>query len=317
MNNLEHVFDPALVTLYSCPLKDSRRLQEYKDSEGRYLFYQLNQPEKSPDVISWAYDFINRGLTAAVRANSSLVSQDYSEEKLVSLQAIKIDSLPEQLSTPFNQNACVNQAAAILLTQPGWMQNISQISSSQSVTAVQMMSIYLQLTQTGQGRSELLDSYTSLLLATGDKVPILHSVSYCQKTEILTEMFDFASIQLALARFPRVLFPEILGFTLAYCQMPTLIEVCFPQHTLPAPFFKWRQHRVEKQIVPLLTCIKEYLKLFSGQKHALWQRIQNGFWLYHLQMLRCKEKIQNKLETPISTQQAIANLLQQKAGAAI
>lgn len=55
-----------------------------------------------------------------------------------------------------------------------------------------------------------------------------------------------AVIQLALARFPRVLLPEILGFTLAYSQAPTLLEVCFPNQQQALPFFKLHKQLTEQ-----------------------------------------------------------------------
>ena len=81
-------------------------------------------------------------------------------------------------------------------------------------------------------------------------------------------MIDFANIQLAFARFPRVLFPELLGFTLAYCQMPTLIEVCFPDHQLAGHFFKQRKNSTEQQLSPLLRCISDYLDLLTDQQES-------------------------------------------------
>ncbi|MCK5189300.1 MAG: hypothetical protein KAR12_04530, partial [Methylococcales bacterium] len=204
-----------------------------------------------------------------------------------------------------------------MLTQPCWLQNISRTAFSQTETSIQLISLYIQLTRTDQQHDCLLESYRSLLLANSLKTPSLHSYSYSQQANIFTEIFDFATLQLALARFPRVLLAEILGFTLAYCQMPTLIDVCFPNHQLQSNYFKLRHKKLEQQIPALLQCIANYLALFPRQEQQLWLRIQNGFWLYHQQMQCCRDQINDALINPLSPQQRVAQLFTKKAMAAI
>lgn len=317
MINSEHAFDPSLSLLYTRQLPDRDVSGEISDSACRQLFYQLNQHGNSNDIMTSAYEFITQKLKQVEQEYSSLIIQNYSKKKPGSLKISKIKLLPAHLLTQDNLYDCVNQTAAIQLTQPCWLQNISHSYASQTKTAVEIMSIYLQLTLSKKGSSELLQSYRSLLLATGNEVPVLHSYVYSQQAELLSKMIKFATIQLALARFPRVFFAEILGFTLAYCQMPTLIEACFPKHQLPSAFFQLRYHQLEKQLSPLLQCITEYLNLFPQQQHALWVRMQNGFYLYQLQMQRCREQFNEALHKPHSPQQAVAELFQKKAMAAI
>ena len=317
MINLEHAFDPSLSLLYTRQLTDRDGSGVNSDSACRQLFYQLNQHEKSKDIMSRTYEFITENLKQSEQEYSSLIIQDYSMEKLSSLKASKIESLPEHLLTQDNLNDCVNQTAAIQLTQPCWLQNIPHTNSSQTKTAIEIMSLYLQITLSKKGCSDLLKFYRSLLLTTGNDVPVLHSYGYSQQAELMSKMLEFATIQLALARFPRVFFAEILGFTLAYCQMPTLIEICFPKHQLPSAFFQLRYHQLGKQLLPLLQCITDYLDLFPQQQQALWTRIQNGFYLYQLQMQRCRDQFNDVLDKPHSSQQAVAELFQKKTMAAI
>ena len=285
--------------------------------DSRYLFYQLNQTGSFQNIFPTAYDFIIKSLMVSERVYSASIFQHYSEEQLLLLKPPQILPLPDLLLTQKNLNRCINQSAPILLTQTCWLQNISQVSFCQTMPAVQLMSIYLQLTQKKQGDFDLLEAYRSLILSTGVRLPILHSYWYSQKAGILSEVFDFAAIQLCLARFPRLFLPEILGYTLAYCRTPSLIEICFPNYQLHSSFFKLCRERVEEQEQPLLVCIKGYLDFFIKHKQVLWQRIQNGFWLYELQMSCCRDRFKTYLENPLSSQQAITRLFQQKAKTAI
>ncbi len=312
MNSFKHALDPALSVLYAPQYKDN-----VDAKEGRWLFYRLNQSSNDPDIMPRAYNFVTQGLKDAKQVYSSLIIQDYSVEKRASLKPSMIDSLPEPFLTQKNLFECIKQTAAIQLTQPCWLQTISQVSCCQTLTAVQLMSIYLQLTQKGKEGSDLRTSYNALLLMTEGKIPTLHHQGYSQQAEIIAEMFDFSTTQLALARFPRVLFPEILGFTLAYCQMPTLIEICFPDHQLSSTFFKQRHQILERQLMPLVECIADYLDLFPRQQQTLWHRIQSGFWLYQLHVQRCRDQFNNRLNQLLSPHQAVAKLFQQKAVAAM
>ncbi len=312
MNKPEHVFSPALET----PSHFVSAANSVIDR--RQLFYQLNQPTPLHALMPRAYDLISQEINKAESIYLSSIIQDYNLEKLLQLQADRIAALPEHLLNEKNVRECVTQTAAILMTQPCWLQHITQSSTSQSPIAVQLLAIYLQLTGKGQRGTDLLVLHRALLLATGVEAPELYCYDYSQQANVLSEMIDFAVVQLALARFPRVLFPEIVGFTLAYCQMPTLIEVCFPkQHHTPLIFFTQRQKRVEQQLPCLHHCIHEYLSLFPRQQQLLWQRIQKGFWLYQLHMQRCRDRLSSLLEQPPSVQQLAATLFQQKAAAAI
>jgi len=313
MNKPVHPFDPALTELFSPSV--TGRPDSKKNS--RHLFYQLNQAEQYPGILPCAYDFVSQKLVAVGTIYSSSLIANYSEKKLASLQPPDIAPLADQLMTQDNLKFCINQSAAILLTQPHWLQNISRTAFSQTEISIQLISFYLQLTRAEQQHDSLLELYRSLLLANGIKIPVLYSYSYSQQADIITETFDFATLQLALARFPRVLLAETLGFTLAYCQMSTLIDVCFPSHQLQSNYFKLRRKKLEQQVPVLLQCITNYLTLFPRQKQHLWLRIQNGFWLYHQQMQCCRNKINDALTNLLSPEQAVTQLFNKKAMAAI
>lgn len=338
MTKFTHPFDPLLAQQYSERVKEC----EQQITDTRQLFYLLNQPVKVQDVLFSAYQFVDNNIRDArqyysvnqagsgtsvsrgsgeAKASFPDYEQIANKGKFDTLKVIPIAPLPEALQTQdnfVNFVNCVNQAAAISLTQPCWLQNISQISSSQVKSAVQMMSVYLQMTGSrGQGSVDLQGAYRSLILATGGKTPCLYSVGYSQQTNIITEMFDFACIQLALAQFPRVLFPEILGFTLAFCQMPSIIEICFSDYPYQTSFFQTRKQLLHKQIPFVNQCITDYLALFPQYEQEIRVRIKNGHELYQLQMLHCREQFNKSLLNQLSPSQSVAHLLQQKKQAAI
>jgi len=306
MNKPQHAFDPDLLRHYT------RSSSDIPLVEGRWLFYQLNQSIIDKNILSSAYCFVNQGLKEVEQVYSSIRIQDYSIENLRSLKVSNIPALSESLLSTDNLHKCIEQSASIPLTQPSWLQNISQVCCSQTKTAVQLFAIYLQLTQKGKYCS----LYESLLLAEGFKIPVLYSYSYSQQFELMPEVFDFSAIQLALRQFPRVFFAEILGFTLAYIQMPVLIEVCFPKHQLPASLFEQRKQILQAQLIPLTECINDYLRLFPQQQQALWQKVQQGFWLYQLPMQRCRNQFNQVLAIQLSPQQAVTKLFQQKVSSA-
>lgn len=336
MNKNEDAFDPALITssLQCFRLHKEAENISFKGIDRRYiadesefkihhkidsrdLFYQLNQPNKIQNLIPFAYGFLENQLMESEQACSSLLVQDYSDEQLEKLNPPKVIPLSEHLATADNLNQCIKQFAAIELTQPYWLQNIFQVFSSQSACAIELMSIYRGLTKLEPGEGNVQGAYHALLLSNGGARPVFHRHDYCQQPDIISGVFSFASTQLALALFPRVLFAEILGFTLAYCQTRSLLEICFPQYQESGSFFKLRQQRLEEQKPPILACIKGYLDQFPRNKAALWHKVQNGFLLYHLQIQGCRNQVSKVLDMPLLPQLAVSKLFQKKAMAAI
>ena len=315
MNKPVHFFDPVLEGLFT------QRLTEHGaiawENNTTVLFYQLNQPGQEHILIPQAYGFIRHQLQQVQQTHAADIIQHYNADALSSLQATKIKPLAKQFCTQENLHQWLEQTAAILLTQPHWLQHISPAASSQTISSVQLTALYLQITQKDQQGIKLQHSYRAMLLATGIRIPSLHHQNFNQPPKLIPGILDFATLQLALSRFPRVMFPEILGFTLAFCQMPTIIEACFPEYLIPSNFFQQRQYRLKRLIPSLLHCITSYLDLFPQQTQLLWQRIQQGSWLYQLQMQRCAEQFSETLNLSTSVQHSVAKILQQKAVAAI
>jgi len=304
MDNSTNTFDPSLSEFFFRNNLVENKPEQINSEKYQHLFYRLNQPQKYTSLLPKVHKYIALWITTSERDHPSSTIQNYSEGNLKSLKPIKIPALPNSYLTQENLKKCLHQSSPIILTQPNWLQNTSMIAYSQSTIAMQLLTIYLQLTEPDKHDATPLNSYYSLLLGMGLKIPALHDYSYNQQSNITPAIFDLATIQLALAHFPRVRLPEILGFTLAYCQMPTLIEICFPNHHLPTHFFKQRDHRLNRQLPLLYHCIIDYLGLFPQQKQALWLRIQDGFWLHHFLIQRCRNQFKEFIDYPFTKKRA-------------
>lgn len=312
MNELNHSFDPSLQPVFSRrAYKTALKYQQ----DSRHLFYTLIHISEHTAVLPVAYHYIRQHLIEVNKQYSINFSEQYHPDNI----SFTLNTpLPDPESAELNLNACfLLQSSPVILTEPCWLQAISQAATSQSQTAVNLMAVYVGLTQ-GESYKSL---YQSLLITAGMAIPALHTWTFVRQEQVSDCIFDFATIQLALAHFPRVFFPEILGFTLAYCQSHTLIEHCFPVQKLKAHtglihFLTVRQNLLTARIPSIIEAIKDYLRLFAGRTDSLWPRMQTGFWLYKQQTERCYQHLKRQLESPLSPQQALAKLLQHKAPSA-
>ena len=286
-------------------------------TELENFFYQLNLPslaQYDSSLMLKSYGFIHQNLAKIQTDYSTQISQNYDQQKLEGLKILTIPALSKALQLPANVAICVQQTAVLHLQQPCWLENIFQISCSQSSIAMKVLELYLNLTQKTKNLPSL---YRSLLLATGGENKRF-DYQYVQQDGKHVAVLELSIIQLALAHFPRVFFAEILGFTLAYCQSLSIVEICFPQHQLTTNYFSQRKRCLNQQIALVQSCIKAYLAPFSQPQQALlWQRIQAGFWLYQQQLTYCREGFEQVYMQSISIDQAVINLLQKKAAAAI
>ncbi|MGZ8956033.1 MAG: hypothetical protein ACXW0Q_15315 [Methylovulum sp.] len=91
------------------------------------------------------------------------------------------------------------------------------------------------------------------MLTTGQQVPALCTWAFANEKDIDDSQFELAAIQLALARFPRVFFPEILGFTFAYCQSQSLLAFSpVSENTGISHFLNVRQNCLTAQIPAII-----------------------------------------------------------------
>lgn len=307
MSKQIHELDPTLALLQDCFIqKDS--VQQQSKISSQQLFHLLSQPNVDETTITKAFYYIKQQLDKTEQRYGSQMDGGYSFEKLKSLKSIKIPSLAERLLTEENVYHCINQSNAILSAQPNCLQNLFQSYSNQSKVVGQLMSIYLKLISKQQ--KSLLAIKKEAFLAASDEASR-------QYYEVEKENLDFATLQLSIGLFPRIFFVEILGFTLAFCQAPTLIEVCFPNEALSTERSKRHQRKLHSQWLPLVECINEYFKYFPQQLPSLWKRLQIGFWLYQLQMHKSRDQLDRVFQQACSVEQAVAKLFQQKAFAAI
>ena len=147
MSELEYSFDPAWIERHTRRFSERSVTQTIPAGQGWRLFYLLQQPETSSDSMFRAFDFIRSALKAAENKYAALLSEDYDAAKHDVFSVTNIAALPERLSTRENLQICLEQSAAVLLTQPCWLEGICQAFSSQTDMAVRLMAIYLQLTR--------------------------------------------------------------------------------------------------------------------------------------------------------------------------
>ena len=169
-----HFFDPELEQLYIQQLADSPIAWSDNSLELRDLFYQLNQTDPMPHIMGSAYGFIKHKLKQVDLVYASEITQDYSVNKLTSLQVSALPPLPRQLQTQENLSLWLRQTAVVLLTQPCWLEHICSSASSQSIISMQLMSLYMQLTGKNQQGIDIQQSYQGMFLSTGNKLPKLH-----------------------------------------------------------------------------------------------------------------------------------------------
>lgn len=213
------------------------------------------------------------------------------------------------------------QAAPVMLTEPCWLKSISQVATCQSELAAGLTSIYLSLNGLGTAEQPLAKLYQSLLMNQSVTLPALYSLSFVQTPEILDEAFQLASLQLAFSQFPRTFLPEILGFSLSYCQRMTGIEkqVIAYSDTLGKHYFSYRRNRLRMQLSPLLKCISDYLGLLTGQDEIqmqVWRRMQCGYFLSIDSADKLSEAGQFQSLANSSVPDALKALLSRKAKAA-
>ncbi|MDD5579819.1 MAG: iron-containing redox enzyme family protein [Methylobacter sp.] len=310
MNEL-NPFNPSLQAVFSS--RAYKAASKYQQ-DSRHLFYTLIHFSEHTAVLPVAYHYIQQHLIEANKHYPINFPEQYHPDNI---SVTFHTPLPDPGPVELNLNACLLQSSPLILTEPCWIPAISQAATSQSQTAIKLMAIYLGLTQ-GESYKPL---YHSLLIRAGLAVPALHTWTFARQEQVSDCFFEFATLQLALAHFPRVFFPEILGFTLAYCQSHTQIEHCFPVQKLQAncslvQFLTVRQKLLTAQIPYIIEAIKDYLQVFADRTDCLWPRIQTGFGLYKQQTERCYQHLKRQLESPLSSQQALAKVVLHKAPSA-
>lgn len=310
---LHHPFAPSLRPVFS---RDAyRAAQPYRRQDSREFFYTLMHLGEHSAVYPFVYDFIRDHLAAVDSAEAHPpLSASFSPEQMLS-SSIAL-SLPSD-TAPLSDDELGNwlrQLTPVILTEPSWLSSVSQAATSQSPLAVDLMDLYLKLPRQEAGK----DLYLGLLLMTGLEVLPLTSRAFAQQKTIDECLFELACIQLTFSCFPRVFFPEILGFTLAYCKLPILLETIRSKNGNPSldRFLDIRQNQKNSVIPDLNKIIDGYVQAFKDQSIDLWRRIHSGFRLYLTQAERCRHHLLQQVLNPPSYGQQWAKLLEEKADAA-
>ncbi len=310
MKTTEHPLDPQRLSL-----EDNifNRLSSETALDSPNLFYLLQHTEVDLSTLTAAWHFLRKALKSVEVKSSQTI---YTAEEIHTLSIKPIPALPSKFHNTLFQQESLHQSAPILLTQLTWLHNICPASCSQTQFSLQMQTVYKQLCFNASGHADLLPSCRALLETTGrQSARILHQ-PFGRQHDVLPVMIDLATIQLALGFFPRLLFPEILGFTLAYCQTPDLINICHPDFKTDIPFFNLHQKRKQKASARIQQTIQSYLTLFIEDRLLLWSRIQQGFYLYPQLLNDCRNQLNHFFSQPLSVAQQLGQMLQRKLPAA-
>lgn len=282
--------------------------QDYLN-DSRDLLHSLIHISEHYAALPTAYRLLKRHLLAVSQEYEAHFSAKYSPAAFAMLTKHTLSGHLYPLPASA-LNACLVQYAPIYFTEMAWLPSIAQTATNQTPLVIDLMAMYLRLTEGNQGIAVSRTIYHAHLLANGIELPALHTLAFVKQPDVGDEIFDFAAVQLALAQFPRVLFPEILGFTLSYCQTPSLPEQLFPDNDGEMPnFVTARSGRRKQETTALTAIIKAYLSEFSQQTDDLWQRIQTGFWLHQQHIAACDHRITALLHTELSPRQAVEKLL--------
>lgn len=273
------------------------------------LLYRLQQESLDADTWRAAKDFLADILKALPLSSHK---QQGSDE--LTLRAVK--PLPKKLATADNQAEALYQNSPILLTQPFWLHQICLAGQSHLACNIGMMKVYDCLTRNPAGRFELQRYRLALLQQSGHKIFSPGSYLFSQSGRFLPAFRDFAVLQSALGQFPQQFFPEILGFSLAYCQSATLFEQCFPNQMSHRFFSLHRQHQ-QRALPVLQAVIADYLGQSVNQEPTRRQRIRHGFTLFQQQLTICRDQLHDLLLHPVSIEQQLADIFQQNLPAAL
>jgi hypothetical protein len=306
LNDFNLALEPALKPIFS----KSAYVAARDFNNSRDLFYALIHISENYAALPCAYLYLQRHLQSAHQEFAASFNTKYS---VASLATLTKHTLPAHLySLPESAlSDCLVQYAPIYFTEQSWLATIPQTVSNQTPFAIDLMAMYLRLTHDKQSIANSREIYHAHLLSSGIDLPAMHTIAFAKQPNVDNEAFDFAAIQLSLAQFPRAFFPEILGFTLSYCQGLSLLEQLFPDDDgTKLPSFLTARSDTRKQELPHITAvIKAYLAEFHQQTDALWQRIQTGFWLHRQQLAVCGQHISTRLHHALSPRQSVEKLL--------
>jgi hypothetical protein len=307
-----HPFDPSLRPSFSPDAYLAA--QPYRGLDCRELFHTLMHLSEHYAVYPVVYDFIRQHLAAVGFQDADSLSDSTGREPVsTGPAALPLPSNAPPLTDEELGNR-LRQLSPVILTEPDWLNSVSQTATSQNPLAVDLMAVYLKLTRRETGRGLFL----GLLPAAGREVLPLTSRAFAQQEAIGACPFELACIQLAFTCFPRVFFPEILGFTQAYCHSSDLLDIFRSSNGNPSldRFLEIHQSQKRSVIPDLNQIIDGYVHTFKDREVELRCRIRSGFRLYRTQAERCRHYLLQQALEPPSFGRQWATLLEKKAAAA-
>ena len=273
-------------------------------ANGRHLFYNLIHLSDHRAVLPAAYQFIKDHL--ALTPAQSYPSRQYldNDESVV----LWGESSRLSFSEEIDLKTCLEQVAPLLQTAPRWLDNISTAATGENEMAMGLFEI-----------SEHLNQRDGIL---NNQKPVMVSKAYSQNPERVSSVFDLAAVQLGLAQFPGILLPELLGFTLAYCQQPSALELLtsgLADKTGQGSGVSLPREAAIRagQVSALQGIINRYETDVQSQGGAaIWPRIQQGYGLYQHLTEGVVKAISERWGRPQTDEQLVENLFQKIAASA-
>ena len=273
-------------------------------ANGRHLFYNLIHLSDHRAVLPAAYQFIKDHL--ALTPAQSYPSRQYldNDESVV----LWGESSRLSFSEEIDLKTCLEQVAPLLQTAPRWLDNISTAATGENEMAMGLFEI-----------SEHLNQRDGIL---NNQEPVMVSKAYSQNPERVSSVFDLAAVQLGLAQFPGILLPELLGFTLAYCQQPSALELLtsgLADKTGQGSGVSLPREAAIRagQVSALQGIINRYETDVQSQGGtAIWPRIQQGYGLYQHLTEGVVKAISERWGRPQTDEQLVENLFQKIAASA-
>ena len=273
-------------------------------ANGRNLFYDLIHLSDHRAVLPVAYQFIKDHL--------ALTSAQYypSRRYLDNGESVVLWSESSRLSVAekIDLKACIEQVAPLLQTASRWLDHVSTTATGENEVAMDLFKISEHLNKLG--------------VTANNQHPVMVSKAYSQNPERVSPVFDLAAVQLGLAQFPRILLPELLGFTLAYCQQLSVLEILtagLADKTGQGSGDSLRRAAAIRagQVSALQGIINRYETDVQSQgSAAIWPRIQQGYGLYSQLTEHCVKAISERWSRPQTDEQLVEDLFQKIAASA-
>ncbi len=294
MNKQHTVFNPDLKPHFSEQLIAEAQTQTWTVAE---LYYQLQQGNRFPCSLAIAHHWLKQRLeTLGSNSNQALANLEQ--------QAIQIpvSSKLSDSDTQYYQFA-LKQIAPTIFSSPHWLQGISNSASCDHLLAAKILNLYRQLND----RTSELNEYRAKLLQHNIELPACHHHAFIEQSGIQTKYFEFAAQNLSLARLPRVYFPELLGYTLAYCQFQPVHHYVLPTSLMPQT----------ESIQSIKDIIETYRQCQPEHQHEISKRLKKGYDLYRNTLESLLNELTNDITQHNKLDRTLGQIFSSKAFAAL